>query len=179
VSLALTDRGFTILNSTVPVPSLDALNGVLAPQHIHVTYVAARPTDHGVLSAALEITDAQTFPDVGASSLTYILGQDLATIQGALGPSIPAPAVSTSPSLIAPPPPAPVITPGPAAGFVNGSPSTIPAAATPLVHALPAVHASPVANGMFSLFRFYAVLVAAALAVLGLGLLVGRVQWTT
>ncbi|HWW54978.1 MAG TPA: hypothetical protein VNY84_14470, partial [Acidimicrobiales bacterium] len=42
LSIALTDKGFTILNTTVPVPSLDALNALLAPQHVSVAYVAAR-----------------------------------------------------------------------------------------------------------------------------------------
>jgi hypothetical protein len=188
LSIALTDKGFTILGTTVPVPSLDALNTILAPQHIKVTYVAARPTDHGVISAALQITDVQTFPDVGASSVTYVLGQDAATIQGALVPSAgaPIPVVSGTPvdaSAIPPNAIAVPVTPV----------VPVPAAPTPgeaifpsrPAHApvLAARHAAGLAAGHFSLFRFYGILVAAALAASGLALVFGgmgvRSRWTS
>jgi hypothetical protein len=188
LSIALTDKGLTILGTTVPVPSLDALNAVLAPQHVKVSYVAARPTDHGVVSAALQITDVQMFPDVGASSVTYVLGQDVAAIQGAVAPSggAPIPVVSGAPVDTSVIPPAAIAAPGtPVVAVPTAPPSGGASTPSRPAHApvLAARHAAGLAAGQFSVFRFYGILAAAALAALGLALVFGgmgvRSRWTT
>jgi hypothetical protein len=188
LSISLTDKGFTILNTTVPLPSLAALNTLLAPQHMQLTYVAARATDHGVISAALQITDLQNLPDVGASSVTYILGQDSATIQGA---------VFSSGGTQSAPPAGLVGGATPASGLTSGpsEPTGVVQAVAPPAPTLsmsqPSVVAAPplratattVATRQFSVFRLYGILVIAALAALGLGLVFGgmgvRLRWIT
>jgi hypothetical protein len=183
VSIALTDKGLTILNSTTPVPSLAVLNALLAPQHINVAYVAARPIDGGVISAALQIVDTLTLPDVGASSVTYILGQDSATIRGAAFPvdATPTPSHGT--------PSSPTFPTAVSGAPTVAAPAASSAAAVPaqsrvaLGTVLPVRRATAVAGAGFTVFRLYGVLVVAGLAALALGLLVGgkvvRLRWTT
>lgn len=81
--VGVTDKGLVLAGTDVPLPPDSTANAALSAAGITVHYLAASHTASSVVAAGLSITATQDLPDVGETTVTYVLGQATATAQAA------------------------------------------------------------------------------------------------
>ena len=74
-SVALTDKGLTLLGSSTPLPASDPLMQILSADSISVHYLAGSEDPDGVVSPALEVTQQQPTPLGPTTYFTYTIGR--------------------------------------------------------------------------------------------------------
>ena len=81
LKIGLTQTGFQILNSLLPIPSTAALNSLLAPLGLKINFLPSVQTATSVTSAGLQIVKKQTIPVEGATAIILTIGQATTTLQ--------------------------------------------------------------------------------------------------
>ena len=87
LKIGLTQSGFQLLNSLLPIPSTAALNNLLAPLGLQINFLPSTETNTSVTSAGLQITKKLTVPVEGATAIILTIGQATATLQYQTPPS--------------------------------------------------------------------------------------------
>jgi hypothetical protein len=165
VELSLTPDGLVLAGQKLLPIDLTGLTGLLAPLGLSLEYVPSTETDTGITSAAVQLTYRGEIPNLGATTIRYVLGQVSASV--------------TTPPEARPRTAAPAPTPPPASSSGSGSspaPAAAPAAPRPPPgSAAPApspaaTGGTPIASEPLPLTDpsvFYLALVGAALAAIG------------
>jgi hypothetical protein len=96
IKVGLTDQGLKLIGNTLAVPSLDALNAILASTGVSLALLPSTKTATSITSEGLQITLTKSLPIEGASALTIILGQATAQLQA--GPSVTNDQTATGPA---------------------------------------------------------------------------------
>jgi hypothetical protein len=181
--VTITPQGVQAANQSVPAPELPDVSDVLARAGVELTYLQARRTSTGVLSAGLAIRAQSQDASGAVTTVTYVLGRAFAGASpvgpspGAVTGSVPGASVSDG------------------TGFASGEALRPPVAAQlgavpgaavpePLVEGPTTGHAGPALAGAridLGLARFYLALVVAGLVMLVAGTLVRllgvRTRW--
>lgn len=117
-AVGLSEKGFTVAGTNVPLPDSSPLRAALSERGISVTYLNRIETPDGVTSPGLMISQTGTPPDGGpATVFQVVLGQAVAYVTNSAVGGLPAPSADSATTSGEPVALAPVPNPAPTAAF--------------------------------------------------------------